>query len=102
MDRRIEVAIKIIRLELSQRMTVGYLAKRVNLSPWHFCHLFKAETSVSPKQFVRASRLGKAKDLLADSFFTVKEIAAKVGFEDRSHFTRAFKASEGSSPTHYR
>jgi transcriptional regulator GlxA family with amidase domain len=101
-DRRIEVAIEIIQVELARKMTVAYLAKRVNLSPWHFCHLFKAETSVTPKQFVKSCRLGKARQLLAGSFLTVKEIASKVGFEDRSHFTRSFKESSGQPPTRYR
>jgi transcriptional regulator GlxA family with amidase domain len=78
------------------------LARSVNLSVWHFTHLFKTETLLSPKRYMRSLRMKEAGKLLEESFLSVKEIAAKVGLGDRSHFSRDFKKISGQSPTSYR
>jgi AraC-like DNA-binding protein len=78
------------------------LARQVNLSPWHFMHLFKAETSVSPNQYLRSLKMKKAKALLKDSFLSIKEITSLVGFNDRSHFSRDFKSLFGQNPSEFR
>jgi len=102
MDPRIEIAVKIIRLESWQNMPLCELARRVNLSPWHFAHLFKAETSISPKHYMRELKIRQAQDLLSGTFLSVKEIATKVGFGDRSHFSRDFKRFCGVNPSDFR
>jgi transcriptional regulator GlxA family with amidase domain len=102
MDRRIEAAIRIMELHASRQLPVGELARRVRLSPWHFIRLFKAETSITPKQYQRFFRMKQAQELLGSSFLSVKEVAANVGFEDRSHFSRDFKKISGHAPTAFR
>jgi len=102
MDRRIEATIKIIHTEIHRNIPVRELAERVRLSISHFIRLFKAETSLSPKQYVRCVRMEQAEALLDDSFLSVKEIAASVGIGDRSHFSRDFKRLRGQAPTNFR
>lgn len=102
MDRRIDAAIKIIHNERHQNIPVRELARQVRLSTGHFIRLFKAETSLSPKQYVRCMRMRQAETLLDDSFLSVKEIAASVGVGDRSHFSRDFKKIHGRTPTTFR
>lgn len=102
MDRRIEAAIRIIQMEESRHLAIADLARRVGLSPWHFIRLFKAETSFTPKQYLLNARLKHAQQLLGHSFLSVKEVAANVGFDDRSHFSRAFKNINGEAPTNFR
>lgn len=99
MDRRIETAIKIMRNERHRNLLIRELARLVNLSCWHFSRLFKAETSISPKEYMRRIKLKEAEELLSDSFLSVKEVAAKVGFGDRSHFSRDFKKICGQTPS---
>jgi AraC family transcriptional regulator len=99
MDRRILVAIQIVRLERNRNVSIRELAGRVNLSPCHFTHLFRAETSISPKQFIRDYKLELAAQLLRESFLSVKEVAATVGIGDRSHFSRDFKKVHGCVPS---
>ena len=43
-----------------------------------------------------------ATTLLLDTFLSVKEIIARVGFSDGSHFVRDFKRIYGVTPTEYR
>jgi len=102
MDRRIEFAIRMMNLEPAHNVSIYQLARRLNLSPWYFAHLFKAGTSVSPKHYMRDLRIRQAQVLLRGTFLSVKEIAAKVGFGDRSHFSRDFKKICGMSPSHFR
>ena len=40
--------------------------------------------------------------LLSTTFLSVKEIMARVGFSDESHFVRDFKKIYGMTPTEYR
>jgi len=102
MDRRIKAAITIIHIDVHRNISVSELAERVRLSISHFIRLFKTETSLSPKQYMRCVRMKQAKALLDDSFLSVKEIAASVGIGDRSHFSRDFKRLHGQAPTNFR
>jgi transcriptional regulator GlxA family with amidase domain len=102
MDRRIETAVKIIHDDIQRNIPVGELAQHVRLSIGHFIRLFKAETSLSPKQYVRCIRMKQAETLLDESFLSVKEIAASLGAGDRSHFSRDFKKQFGHTPTTFR
>jgi transcriptional regulator GlxA family with amidase domain len=102
MDRRIEASIKAIHNEIHRNVPVAELAQLVRLSTSHFIRLFKAETSLTPKQYVRCIRMEQAEALLNGSFLSVKEIAASVGVGDRSHFSRDFKKLHGRTPTDFR
>jgi AraC-like DNA-binding protein len=101
MDRRIHAALRTMQLN-QHNLTVAELARSVNLSVWRFAHLFKIETSLSPKQYMRNRKMKQAEQLLQDSFLSIKEVAAVVGIGDRSHFSRDFKRINGQSPSLYR
>jgi transcriptional regulator GlxA family with amidase domain len=102
MDRRIEVTLKLMHEEIHRNIPVRDLAQQVKLSTGHFIRLFKAETALSPKQYVRCLRMKQAETLIHGSFLSVKEIAACLGVGDRSHFSRDFKKFHGHAPTSYR
>lgn len=102
MDPRIELAIKIMHVESRQKVPICQVARRVNLSPWHFAHLFKRETSLSAKHYMRDLKFKRAQDLLGRTFLSVKEIAAIIGVGDRSHFSRDFKKVCGETPSGFR
>ena len=56
----------------------------------------------SPKDYCRNLRMEKAKALLFQSTFPVKEIAALCGYKDPFNITNAFRHSAGISPREYR
>ncbi len=78
------------------------IAGALNLSVSRLRHLFKQETGISMKQFQKLLRLSCARELVENSFLTIKEITVLVGVTDVSHFTRDFKALYGKTPSQAR
>jgi transcriptional regulator GlxA family with amidase domain len=87
---------------LQRRLPMSELAQSVQVSTAHLRRLFKAETGSSPVQYLRQMRIQRAKELLESSSLSVKEVAAKVGLSDVSHFVRNFERAAGLPPTRHR
>ncbi|MDW4548400.1 helix-turn-helix domain-containing protein [Defluviimonas sp. D31] len=62
--------------------------------------LAKEKTSISDE--LRRAKIALAKDRLRSSDDSVDEIAAALGYSDRSNFSRAFRAAVGLSPRSFR
>lgn len=102
MEPRIQTAIRLMTADLHREISINELAKSLNLSESRLRHLFKAETGVSPIQYLKAQRIQRARKLLETTFLNVKEVMLKVGARDKSHFIRDFKKAFGLSPSQYR
>jgi transcriptional regulator GlxA family with amidase domain len=102
MDARTAMTIDFMRANLQRRMSLSDLARSVNLSASHLGYLFRADTGMSPGQYLMNLRMEKARDLLAGSLLSVKQIRAEVGSNDKSNFARSFKRTYGVSPSEYR
>lgn len=63
---------------------------------------FKEKTGGNILDFSTQIRMQKAKDLLADSKLTLKDISQQVGYYNVSSFIRRFKQIEGMTPGDYR
>ena len=87
---------------LDQSIRIVDLARAVNLSASRFTLLFRAETGLSPARYLQALRLEEARTLIQSSFLSVKEVMARVGFNDPSHFTRSFVRQHGVAPSRLR
>lgn len=90
-----------MQANLSRKLLPAEIAKSVNLSLAHLRYLFKAETGVSPAQYLRALRMQEAGRLLETTFLSVKEVMHRIGVNDESHFTRDFKKVYGMTPAQY-
>ena len=101
-DRRIRAVVEHLHANLCMRISVADLARSVNMSRWHFCHLFKAEMSQSPSHYMRTLKMREAQRMLLKTFLSVKEIRATLGNIDRSHFSREFRNYCGMTPTEFR
>jgi len=87
---------------LNEPLRVATLASMANLSPTYFSTQFKEQTGCSPRDYLRLLRVHRACQLLNDTKLSVKEIAAKLGYQDQFHFSRQFKAFQGVSPSQFR
>ena len=53
---------------------------------------------VAPAQYLKQVRLRQARTLLQHSRLSIKEVAALIGANDLSHFSRDYKALHAESP----
>lgn len=102
MDRRVQKTISLMKEYLHRGWPAGRLAKFVNLSSSRLHQLFKEETGLPPAKYLRLLRMERAAELLETSYLSVKEVMAKVGVTDESHFVRDFKKTYGLTPAKYR
>jgi len=97
--RRIERARAL--LEEPQVLAIGEVARRVGWSGDHLRKMFRASGLSAPAQLQMAARLRRARALLRDGDLPVAQAGRECGFEDASHFTRAFKSDAGLTPRQF-
>ena len=102
MDRRIELVIEQIEVDVSRAWETAELAALVHLSASRFRHLFKEETGVSVGFYLRERRLERAELLLRTTFLSIKEVMSEAGGSSMSHFVEDFKQRYGVTPSRYR
>lgn len=91
-----------IHAHLAEQMTLESVAGAVNVSPFHFCKIFKRATGLTFTDFVSRARVEKAKRLLMKPAARITDVAYDVGFQSLSHFNRSFRRIASESPTEYR
>lgn len=84
------------------RLTLQALADLALMSRSSFSVKLRAAFGTTPMAFVHNVRMNRAAELLASGSMSVDQVAGRVGFSSRSHFSRSFQESHGASPTDYR
>jgi AraC-like DNA-binding protein len=98
----IKKALQYIDINLAQSVTSYELADLAGISQDYFVKRFCQETGMTVKQYIAKRRCEIATELLTNSQTTIQEIAAYVGYEDSSYFSRVFKEKMGKTPQQYR
>ncbi|WP_425411024.1 helix-turn-helix domain-containing protein [Hyphococcus sp.] len=80
-------------------LTLGEIARTACLSQFHLIRVFKTVTGATPMRRLSAIRMQAARRLTGHTQKSIKEIAAAVGYSDRTAFFKAFKAAYGVAPT---
>lgn len=100
--RQLRLATDYIEAHLGEELTLEHLAAAPAMSPFRFARAFKKATGESPRQYVIARRVERAKELLRAGDRELAEIANLVGFATQSHFTTVFRQRCGTTPKRYR
>ena len=98
---RVDTAIMQIHQNYHKPMNVDQLAAMVNMSTSSFHRAFKEVTASPPIQYIKKVRLNKARELFLEKGLRVGEVAAAVGYESASQFSREFKRYFGNSPAEF-
>ncbi|MFF2481490.1 AraC family transcriptional regulator [Paenibacillus sp. NPDC058071] len=91
-----------IEQNYANKWTVAEAAGMVGLSPYHFCKTFKKLTGRTFVEYIHLCRMNEAERLLADTDWTVTEIAVAVGCDNPNYFTKLFKLYKGEAPSQFR
>ena len=86
---------------LDQPVKLEQLSQLCQLSPTQFQRHFKAKVGLTPYAWLSRLRLEHGMKLLK-SGLAGTEVAHQVGFYDQAHFSKAFKATYGVSPSEIR
>ena len=96
------LACEIINQEYRETLSLGSVARRVNVSAGYFSILIKRATGLNFVAYLAQLRVEKAKNLLENPRFRVSEVAFEVGFGSVSQFNRTFRRLASMSPRAYR
>ena len=94
-------AIEFISTRYRDQPSIEAIAEHVGLSASHFQHVFKRWAGLTPKAFLQAITIERARELLRDSA-SVLDAAYDVGLSGPSRLHDLFVAHEALTPGDYR
>lgn len=100
--RRLTFAADFMHEAASGQTDLETIAEVACLSKFHFLRLFRQFYGVSPYQYLQQLRIEKAERLLRSPGNSVADVAAELGFENSSSFSRLFKKHRGVYPSQFR
>lgn len=83
-------------------LRVPELLDIANMSNTTFCMAFKRITRMTFKEYLLHTRIGYACKLLANTGYTISQIAIHCGFENLSNFNEKFRRIKNMTPSSYR
>ena len=87
-----------IEENIGSNISVDDMADLLGCSKFYFLREFKKLIGVTPYQYLMNIRLEKARTALSSGSVNIAVTAYELGFNDQSHFTRAFKNHFGMTP----
>ena len=97
-----EAALRFIDENITAPISLDEIAHNANMSRTYFCTVFKKLNGLSPWEYIGLKRIQMARRLLEKSSKSILEISLECGFNNISHFNRAFKNATGRKPSEYR
>lgn len=78
------------------------LARQIGVHPVHLARSFRSALGTSPGEYARRRRLQAAAARLLHGGDALADVALAAGYFDQAHFTRAFSAAFGLTPSRWR
>lgn len=99
--KEINTAIDYLWENYTTEFSLAVLSSIVNLSPYYFVRLFKAQTGKTPYEYYMEIKINKALTYLKSKNYSITEVGYILGFSSHSHFTSVFKKKVGITPSEY-
>lgn len=94
--------VRYMQEHLTEEISLNVLAEEFHLSASYISQLFKNEIGVNFLAYLTNIRMEQAKKLLLSMPLSIAEVSERSGYGDYRVFTKAFKKSEGVTPSQYR
>ncbi len=98
----LQKVIAFMKNNLNKTIRISDLAVICNCSASNIYKLFRANLDSSPQDFFIHLKMERARKYLTQTNLKVKEIGAKLGYDDPYYFSRIFTKHIGLSPANYR
>lgn len=98
----LERMINYIDNHFEQDISLKTIAATLNTNPAYLGRIFKDATGSSFSDYLNVRRIDCAKALLVETSLTVKDIAAKSGYNSTNYFVNVFKKHTALYPIQYR
>ncbi len=102
MSREIAEVLRLLEQCPGKKWKVSEMAEKAGVSIPHFKRKFKAETGLSPYDYLLRQKVFEAQRLLCGTGLSVTEIAGELDFSSSQHFACVFRQYTGKSPSEYR
>lgn len=102
LERRLREVLNLMEVHYAEDLTLERLAAEASVSKFHFIRLFRRATGTPPHAHLAQVRLAAARTMLLETDLSVAQISARCGFARANHFSTAFRARFGCSPTDLR
>ena len=90
-----------IEVHIDEEITMAELARTALFSPWYSYRIFKAQTGLTPSDYIRRLRLSKSAAKLKNEACKIADIAFEMGFGSVDGYQRAFLREFGCNPKEY-
>ncbi|MHA6481977.1 AraC family transcriptional regulator [Paenibacillus sp. strain BS8-2] len=97
-----EKIIDLVQHHYDSDLTLEECAARLHYNANYLSSVFRKETGHSFSEYMTMYRFNMAKRWLADSEMPIKDIAAKLRYNNPQNFIRSFRKQEGITPGQYR
>ena len=101
-SQKIEQAKIIMSENVSKNIDIKGIAVNLGISYSLFRRVFKEYTGYAPAHYFQELKLRKAKELLAETNHSIKEISYELNFSSYEYFLSFFKKKVGMTPLEYR
>ena len=102
LDPRVETALRYLHQRLGEPgVRIADVVGACRTSRSRLLDLFRRQTGMPLMDYLERERMRRAGQLLGTRMFSVKQVAAEVGFADPKHFARRFKLAMGNSPRRF-
>lgn len=91
-----------IEANYTQNITLDSLARISHLNKYYMAHAFTMHYDCSPIRYLCQTRIKASKELLANTDYSITEIAQYSGFSSQSYFAQCFFKSCGLTASAYR
>ena len=99
--RYVREALGLLEGRLDQALDLKLLARDVGCAAHYLSRLVRQETGKTLSLHLRALRIAKAAEILANNQMNVTEASLEVGYQSLSHFSKAFALEKGMTPSQF-